>query len=745
MSREYVPVVCMSAVRLIQHDFERDAKLIDYVRDRALFILAYPPFLKSHSEQEQDQFFDIFISSLIGYAEIKNIDSNLWTYLLKYFWDNKIVHWTFQRIKNGRRNTFSWLSEKFESIWNEKVQLNGLTYKQAREKHESVEELENTNLSLDNSWKVVLQGTTNAWYNRNIHIVIYKRSKSWKLTEPQIFVIPQWEWVDWNVPWKFLSGKYSYKVFAHGNSLPFRWQRELPKEIEYVKARGLQEPIKYDNSWNDKKWSTWSKQTRKWEDTKAGKGNTESYSWERETLEELFPDEIEVVTEKWTEYIDFLFNDSELDWHQNYIRFSVTESWALEYQSQTFAPNKEMIWSHINNFQNLAEVEIRKIIAKRKEEKENRERAESEKAIKKQAEEEKRLRLENMTKAREDLVNGWGFGKILNDWLHFLAETSTDKRLSEQGMAYWKIYPSDGIVRRINQLSENLWFIVSLDYDKDEQLSCVSLRSKEHGYADYSCDSFPPTYRQWEITDYGREITDALAERIIGTLFKYNFTQDKKNKKAAQEISKKVQERAQLITQTKQRLKAWEALAADLPEENNDGEIVRNEEDVKWDARIDIGYVSMYWGNGTVSLNEIEALNLWIQWRVLLLRAWWDSNQISVEKSLENINMVIDHIRSDESEFLIDYFFRRIYKTVKLSFKTAKKPKILGETDSFTAFTWKAKEVVNNMRIRISEDINEADIKVLCLEVLENFKENKVELAVVKPKVFKPKDLAYSE
>ncbi len=680
------------------------------------WLLLYPHFLNSISLEERNTFFTAFFEVNWNRDEIVTTDSSIWSILLKYFWDNKVVQSNHA---------------KFNLAWNE---LN------------KAHILWSIDLEISRSKVLKLWSEPELEEWKTLHIVIYERSQKGNNFRNPIFYT-QDDIVSWTVvlDWP----RYSYKAFTHRQVEAFATQKDLPDEIKaadpvFLKREKKEDPIPKKGSWNSK-WPPVE------EPEETGKRN----------LDVFIPEDIEINKDR----IILTFEaHADSDRKANTVEYIIWEDWSATLTSYFWEAEHE-IDPEIDEMFRVAfepdlawELERRESVAAADQEERERvekERAEQEKAREevRRLEEEKLKAVRETQRAREDIMSWGGFWKILNDGLDFLHETETSSRFTKDAstlewVAYWRLNPSSAIVGRITTLVEALWFVVSLDYNKKNILSHISLNSKEHWYADYSGEGFPAKLLDSDISPYWKEIADALVERIIWTLFKYNFTQDNKNKKKVAETSKKVAQRKELTKATYARLKKWQALAAILPiTDEKTGEVLN----VSWDARKDFWFVWISWSKNTRTLEEVKEAKLWILWKGWLLRAGGSQALISEDKSEENCNNVINHIRSDKSEFMVDYLFRRIFHTleyfeekVERSKTALKKPKIILWKDGFTRFHEDARKAIDGMRLKIDEDITPEAAKEICISVLEEFKKKGVLLAIVQPKVFSVRELAYS-
>jgi len=755
VSREFMPLTTLIAARLIDISPSDEAELENFLRQKSLFLLSYPPLLKSRSVEEQDNYFEALLSSLQKLQGFNTLNSPLIQYMLRYFPENRVVASYYNKLVEDRWKQLAWISDKFESVWSEKVQRNGNTYAQSREKFERIEWLPQAQLTLWDNWWVELHWLERAWYGRSIHVVIYERSNKGKLSKAQFFVIPEWESVDDSIPARYSSGRYSYKVFAHWNRIPFRGQKNLPEEVEAIDARYLapqrQEiPDKTDQTGQ----SDTSAGDDIWSNKEGGLKDTEGNSWESEKKEELFPEEIKAVIEEWTDYVDVIFDDPKVDGHIHYIRFAVSVSWSLEYQSQTFDPEKEIGKSDIDNFQTLWKEEIQSILEKRKKEQEEkereerlereekerqeRERDESTKALK--AKEEDR---NSRVKARSDVRNNWWFGRIFNEGLDFILSSPEGERKDDKTWVfYWQLYPGDGIVNRIVAMVKTHGFTITLEYDDNNYLDRITFSSKEHWFIEYSWDSFPVSSIEWDMTAYGSEICEQLASRVIAALFKNHYGKAKKSSESLKQITQKAKERKKLLQATIQRLKNGTALAVEIPVLENKW---WDKSTVIWDTVDDLGSVWLVEWKWDISMSEIEEKWLGIQGRIWVIRAGNIEARVSQTKAESNYRFIIDHIKNNESEFMFEYLFRRIFHTVKETNKSLKRPNLIEDKDSYTPFQDNAQRAIDSLRINISPKITKTKMKKVCIQVIEEFRKQKVPLMIVQPKTFTPKELVFTD
>jgi len=233
------PVASLIAARLVQVSHQNEKELLNIVWLGSMLILTFPPLLKSKDTEEQDNYFTQLFKSFENINPFNQINSELWEYLLKYFWDNKVVNDYYTWLFSEKQKWFDWVSERFESVWNEAVQSNERTYAESIEKYWEVSEIRDWEVKTWENWNIYFEWTNVELNWRTIHIVIYSRSNKWNLSNPQFFTIPEWKSTHRDIDFNASSGKYSYKVFACKSRNTLKWQSELPKEVWKMQARQL--------------------------------------------------------------------------------------------------------------------------------------------------------------------------------------------------------------------------------------------------------------------------------------------------------------------------------------------------------------------------------------------------------------------------------------------------------------------------------------------------------------------------
>lgn len=201
--------------------FQREES-INIFKQTSQIILSFPQFLNSVNPKIQNEFFWVFFEIFKNRDEIKDFGSSLWEYILKHFWDIKLIpHYYSQLIKYGEHRlnaTSSKFNKHEESIEVLKVAM----------ELEVQAELKNGKISLSN-----IPDIPNG---HNLHAVVYKRSAKWNLSHPQFFhIAPGWE--DISLDSQFDNGRYSIVVFSHYSQQTYEAQAQLPKEFHDMKPK----------------------------------------------------------------------------------------------------------------------------------------------------------------------------------------------------------------------------------------------------------------------------------------------------------------------------------------------------------------------------------------------------------------------------------------------------------------------------------------------------------------------------
>ncbi len=234
-SYEDLAIVSLIAVKIITISPIQEDELINIVRKASVFIVAYPHYIKSLSENRQSDFFNVFLRSFTNQALVTDIDSSLLGYVLKHFSHVKSVRDYYKLLLSEKQ-------DRLDNIWNRLTSIWDNSYKHSADIYNSVEEIDDISITKTHWNTIKFSETPEISNGKTIHIVIYNKSKSNKnIIAPQFYTIQpnQSELEIKSGPWK-----YSYVAFSHKRSTAFHSPKDLPKEVNWFKVQN------FTSKWN---------------------------------------------------------------------------------------------------------------------------------------------------------------------------------------------------------------------------------------------------------------------------------------------------------------------------------------------------------------------------------------------------------------------------------------------------------------------------------------------------------------